>query len=173
VQFRYELATNDPDLPLITLTVAALVKPIPQSVRRIENADVIKGEWFGTFKVWPTAHPQMTLARGEALSFSLRIWPDQPDRAHAAGLNSPSVGPSQAQDAANPADTRKIAPLPPGTLTTTIRQEDAGQTYWLDVKIGPVGSSGSFRSPIVIPAGHSKLSGLSSLDVLVVVRADN
>jgi len=158
---------------VITLAVAALVKPIPQFVHRIENADVIKGEWISAFKVWPTAHPQITLAQGETLSFSLRIWPDEPAPAQVAGPDSPSVGGSQAQDASNTGGTRKLAPLPSGNLTATVRQEGAGQTYWLDVKIGPVQNPGSFRSPLVIPPGYKKLSALTSLDVLVVVRSDS
>jgi hypothetical protein len=141
-------------------------------VRRIENADVIKGDWIGAFKVWPAPHPQITLAQGETLSFSLRIWPDEPDPAQGAGRDSPSVGLSQVQDASNAGSARKLAPLPPGTLTATVRQERGGQTFWLDVKIGPVQSPGSFRSPLVIPPGYKKLSALTSLDVLVVVRSD-
>lgn len=158
---------------MITLTVAALVEPIPQYVRRIENADVIKGEWIGPFKVWPTPHPQITLAQGETLSFSLRIWPDEPAQAQVAGPDSPSVGLSQAQDASNAGGASKLEPLPPANLTATVRQEGAGQTYWLDVKIGPVQNPGSFRSPLVIPPGYKKLSALTSLDVLVVVRSDS
>jgi len=157
---------------VITLTVAAHVEPIPQSVRRIENADVIKGEWIGAFKIWPTPHPEITLAQGETLSLSLRIWPDQPVIAQVAGAGSPSVGSSEAQEVSNSGGDRKLEPLPPETLTATVREEGGGQTYWLDVKIGPVQKPGSFRSPVAIPPGYKKLSALTSLDVLVVVRPD-
>jgi hypothetical protein len=158
---------------MLTLTVAALVKPIPQFVHRIENADVIKGDFIGAFKVWPTAHPRITLAQGETLSFSLRIWPGQPALAQVAVPDSPSVDASQAQDASNAVDASKNDPLPRGALSGTVRAESTDQTYWLDVRIGPVQKPGSFRSRLVIPPGYKKLSALTSVDVLVVVRSDS
>jgi hypothetical protein len=159
VEARSDLTTNDPDLPIIRLAVAADVKPVPPYVRRIDNANVANGEPNGAFKVWPTGHPRITLTKGERLSFSLRIWPVEEGTLQGAGANT---APGAAVGSHPPA-------LPAGALTTSIRRDPSGRVYWLDVTVGPLERSGTFSSALVIPPGQSALAGLTSLELVVAV----
>jgi hypothetical protein len=171
VEVRSDLITNDPDLPLIKLAVAADIKPVPAFVRRIENADLINGERVGTFKVWPTAHPRITLEKGESLAFSLRIWEDAANTNQIA-LDREKRGGSSYQAASVPGEAHvgNLPVLPRAALTTTVRREGTSHTYWLEVKVGPLATPGSFHSSLVIPPGQRELSTLRSLDLMVVIR---
>jgi hypothetical protein len=158
VEARSELTTNDPEMPLIKLAVTAEVKPVPASVRRIENADLTNGESVATFKVWPTAHPRITLHEGETLAFSVRIWP---------GAATSSQSASSAQGAGS-LPVEDLPSLPSSALSVGFRRDNANQTWWLDVKVGPMDAPGSFRSLLVPPPEPVDLRP-PLLDVTVVV----
>ncbi|HSE97414.1 MAG TPA: hypothetical protein VLD57_04025 [Blastocatellia bacterium] len=114
LDLKYELHTNDPRNPLIKLAVAATVKPLPDFIKRISNADKVHGDRSGAFKIWPTARPTLTFEPGERLGFSLRL---RPDESVASPLQLKSTS------------TEK--------LTYSLRQEPAAGGYWLDIQAGP------------------------------------
>src|SRR5215831_8881552 len=98
-------------MPLIKLAVTAEVKPVPASVRRIENADLTNGESVATFKVWPAAHPRVTLHEGETLAFSLRIWQ------HGANSIQPAPGSEPGEQATGGTSSLNLPPIPSGALS--------------------------------------------------------
>ena len=69
IERAYELQTNDPRHPIIKVTLAATVKPIPAYVKRIASANIGHGEVIGGFQLWPTARPAVTVEVGERGSF--------------------------------------------------------------------------------------------------------
>jgi hypothetical protein len=127
LDLKYELHTNDPRHPLIKLSLAANLKPLPDYIKRIVNADKPHGEQSGPFKIWPTARPTLTLEPGERLGFSLRIRP-------AAGGAIPLHLKSGSSE----------------RLKYGLRPEAQGGGYWLDIEAGPV--TGSLTEKIVLAA---------------------
>jgi len=109
--------------------VVAVVKPLPDYVKRIATADVAHGEGNGAFQIWPTARPAITVEPGERLSISLRLRP----------LSTES-------------GTVKLSGAAPPTWK--LRHEATGD-YWLDV---PIDSAGSRIVPLLVelPDGRSR-----------------
>ena len=106
----------------------AVIKPLPDYVRRITTADVARGEGNGAFQIWPTARPVVSVEPGERLSISLRIRP----------LNSES------------GTVRLTETAPP---SWKLRHEAAD--YWLDV---PIDGAGLRTVPLIVelPEGRSR-----------------
>src|SRR5262245_7171273 len=69
----FELSTNDPRMPAVKVSVAVNVKPLPDSVKRIENSVLSTGEEVGGFNIWPVAQPRVSVERKDGLTMSLRI----------------------------------------------------------------------------------------------------
>jgi hypothetical protein len=113
----YELHTNDPRLPLIKLSLTGRVKPLPDFVKRVSNADIAHGDQSGPFKIWPTVRPTLTFEPGERLGFSIRIRP-------------------------TPADaTLQLKSDPSKNISYRLRRDPSGGGYWLDIEAGPLSES--------------------------------
>jgi len=113
---------------VIQISVIAVVKPLPDYVRRIKSADIARGEGNGAFQIWPTARPVVSVEPGERLSISLRIRP----------LN-PESGTVRLTEAAPP--------------SWKLRHE--ATDYWLDV---PIDGAGLRTVPLIVelPDGRSR-----------------
>jgi hypothetical protein len=140
----FEFFTNDPRSPIIKLTVSARVKPLPNFVKRIQNASIAYGSPVGDLLVWPSASPSLVLDRGEVLAISLRIRPRGPGELAAmpfsAGLAIPTdikPKPIQLESASD-------------GLTCKLRSE--GDLYWLDVQIGPFSEPGLYLKRVLLKA---------------------
>jgi hypothetical protein len=127
------------------VTILATVKRLPDFVKRISNADVAHGEKVGSFNVWPSARPSITVERGERLTTSLRV---RPVAATGGSLNLGAAG-----------DSIKL------------RRETNGSGYWLDIPIEPATDA----SPRVIPIAlrTSDPSGDLNIQVSVNVQSEN
>jgi hypothetical protein len=127
------------------VTIVATAKPLPDFVKRISNADAAHGEKVGPFNVWPTAHPSVTVERGERLTTSLRIRPVAPD---GGGLKLSAA-----------ADSVKL------------RRETNGNGYWLDIAIEPAADASPRTVPIALQTSDS--SGDLNIQLTVNVQAEN
>jgi hypothetical protein len=72
----FKLYTNDPRHPEVRLRLRAQVQTWPDYIKRIKNVNISLGEPLGSFRVWPTAKPEIALGRNEQVKFSLRIKSD-------------------------------------------------------------------------------------------------
>ena len=131
IERSYELQTNDPRHPIIKVTLAATVKPLPDYVKRITTADVGRGEVIGAFQVWPTARPSITVEAGERLTLALRIRAIAPD-----------------------ASTLKLAPDAPDTWK--LRREPKSGDYWLDIPTEASSGSGTRAATLVVDPGDGR-----------------
>jgi hypothetical protein len=113
--------------------------------------------------MWPAAHPRIYLERGETVSFSLRVWIEDP--AGAPIRLTPGSGVEKT------ANGRTPGALPPNAVTTTVRTESSGSGYWLDIKAGPIDKTGVFRAPLDLPQGLVGTAGgdPAAPDVTLVV----
>jgi hypothetical protein len=99
VERNFVIHTNDPAHPTIKLTILAVIRPLPDWLGHSENAKNLDGERIAGLTVWPTAHPQIRMAKGESLKISLRVTsnssplaPDAvADRADGTGITSNGV----------------------------------------------------------------------------------
>jgi hypothetical protein len=73
VERNIVIHTNDPAHPTIKLTILAAIQPPPDWLSRSQNNRNLDGERVAGLRVWPTAHPQIRLAKGESLKISLRV----------------------------------------------------------------------------------------------------
>jgi hypothetical protein len=151
MEHSHELSTNDPRHPVIKVTVLATVKPLHALVKRINNADVAHGEKIGSFNVWPTARPVITVERGERLTISLRV---RPIAATGGSLKLMTAGEA-----------------------VKLRRETNGSGYWLDIPVEPATatSSATDASPRVTPVvlQPSDSSGDLNIQLTVNVQAEN
>jgi hypothetical protein len=131
IDHTYELQTNDPRHPLIKVTIAANVKPLPGFVKRIATSDVGHGELVEGFQVWPTARPSVAIEAGERITIPLRIR---------------SVG-------AGSASLKLAADAPEGWK---LRHEPKSADYWLDIPIDAAGGSGTRNATINIDVGGGR-----------------
>jgi hypothetical protein len=127
------------------VTILATARPLPVFVKRISNADAAHGEKVGSFNVWPTARPSVTVERGERLTTSLRIRPVAPD---AGGLKLGEAG---------------------GSIK--LRRETNGNGYWLDIAIEPAADASPRTIPITLQTSDS--SGDLNIQLTVNVQAEN
>jgi len=170
VEVRFEFATNDPDNPVITFTLAANVKPVPEFVQRIDNPDLANGDRVNGLRLWPAAHPKILIERGEILTFSLRAWPVDPGSTPmTATTEHPGVLVPAGGASANTAEP--AAEVPAGSVTTRVRSESAGSGYWVDVKAGPINKTGVFSTGLDLRGAPKELvdAGGGTLGVTLVV----
>jgi hypothetical protein len=144
IEASYELQTNDPKHPVIKVTVVANVKPLPAYVKRINTADIARGEAVGAFHIWPTARPAIAVAPGEKLSIALRIRALTPD-----------------------AGALTLGPEAPSSWK--LRREANGD-YWLD--IGLEGASSASRTAPLIVEGSEPPQQIR-IQVMETVPAEN
>lgn len=141
---NFEFFTNDPRNPIVKLTVSARIKPLPDFVKRIQNASISYGGLVGDFLVWPSASPSLVLDRGETLSISLRIRPRGPGELAATPSSSGLAILTEVKPKAI-----QLESAPEG-LACNLRSE--GNLYWLDVKIGPFSEPGIYLKQVLLRA---------------------
>jgi len=146
IEGSYELSTNDPRHPVIKVTIAANVKPLPAYVRRITTAEIARGETNGAFQIWPTARPAISIEPGERLAIALRI------RALASDAGTLKLG--------------------PGAPESWKLRRDATGDYWLDILIDSGGGSGSRAAPLVVDLGENRSSEIR-VQLMMTVPAAN
>ena len=115
----FTLYTNDPRQPVVTLTLGANVAALPEFIKRILNANLASGETVGAFNFWPTAKPEISVARNTRTSVSIRI---RPNSGEAAEL--------------------KLASKDSEAANVKLRKEADGKIYWLDIETEPVAEPG-------------------------------
>jgi hypothetical protein len=104
--------------------VTAAIKPLPDFVKGITNANVGYGDKAGAFNVWPTATPTLSAEQGKTVSLFLRIRP-----AGAAGA------------------TLKLPASAPGAFKL---RADANGTYWLEIAAEAASEPGTRAFPVTI-----------------------
>lgn len=135
------------------------VSALPAWAQRIGNADLVNGERVDTFKVWPTAHPQVTLERGKPFSFSLKVWTGEGDSKNL--VLKVASGSSTARPSGAPGPQQRdaeIVSFPPEKIFFKIRREGT-VAYWLDINIDPLDQPGNYKTKIDMPQ-DSPLAGL-------------
>jgi hypothetical protein len=177
VEYTYEIATNDPSYPVIKLALVADVKPLPDSIRRVENAPVATGEIVDTFKVWPTAHPRVTLERGERISVRFRVWAGQPrvdqDQSN-AGVNGGGLQTTTyAQSSSSLSASAGLKVMPPDSrqIKSLVTRDTGRAVYWVDLDIGPFDEPGGYYWRLPSPAGFKELADLR-LELAVIVLGE-
>ncbi len=124
-------------------TLVADVKPLPEYARLMGNADIGYGEKVGSFNVWPTARPALSLERGKPASISLRIKPDDKNAA------------------------LKLAADAPASYRLS---RNASGVYWLDISIEPINEPGARAIPVLLDAGDGHTLAVK---LTVTVAAEN
>lgn len=142
LESSFELYTNDPRSTVIKFKLTATVQPLPDYVKRIVNAVTDHGEKLEAFNVWPARQPAIVLERGEQFKFALRIRP--------IAENAPKL-----QAAVSNSDKVKCA----------LRSE-AGDTYWIDLEVGPIDAVGLIEAPLTLIAGASDITLKLAINVL-------
>jgi hypothetical protein len=104
--------------------VIAVIKPLPDFVKTITNANIGYGDKSGSFQVWPIAEPVISVERGKAAAISLRL---RPTDGGDATLNLPAGAPAMFK----------------------LRRE-AGGAYWLDITVEPPGDAGARSFPLTL-----------------------
>lgn len=132
---------------MVSVTLIANIKPVPDYVKRIATANVKSGETNGAFQIWPTARPKITLEPGERFDISLRI------RALSHGAGS-----------------LKLAAGAPATWK--LRREAEGEGYWLDIPIEPAKDSSSRTVPIIVEPSEGSAREIS-VQLSVNVPSEN
>jgi hypothetical protein len=145
IEGTYELQTNDPQHPVIKVTIVANVKPVPAYVKRITTADIGRGESNGAYHIWPTARPAISLESGERLTITLRIRPLAAD-----------------------AGTIKLGPNVPASWK--LRRETSSD-YWLDIPLD-ASNAGSLSAPLVVELGENRTREIR-VQLMVTVPAEN
>jgi hypothetical protein len=133
---EFTLYTNDPRRSMVTLRLTAHAKPLPDYVKRIKNANLGQGEQLGSFKVWPTAKPELSIGRNERTNISLRIRPN-------------FEGAVELKLVSNHFEQAKYK----------LRREDGG--YWLDIDTEPVSEVGTRNIRIELQGVGSKVETFS------------
>jgi hypothetical protein len=132
----FKFYTNDPRRPEVNLRLTATVRALPDYVKNIKNANVNLGEQIGSFNVWPTAKPEMTIGRNEQARLSLRIKPN-------------FEGDSDLKLVSNNFAQAKYK----------LRRE--GSDYWLDIETEPLSEAGTQTITIELQSQNSKVENFS------------
>jgi hypothetical protein len=173
----YEFYTNDPDRPEIIFALAVAIDSLPDWIGRVPNANVILGSRLDNFVVWPTADPQIRMAKGETLKLTLRVTAAGLDvnklaaEAAAKQQKLPTAPPqSGGGNGGSPEAPATPIPLPNDKLTYHIRDGSVPGVHWLDIDVGPLQDAGLFSYSLSIPATAGKLAGLAlNFNISVVV----
>lgn len=143
---NYLVYSNDSKNPSITLTVAGNVKPLPAFIKRMGNVDLRRGETVGSFNIWPTARPLVTVDRGERFSFSLRV-------------KLPEGKETEIKLA-----TTELEPV-----ACKLRRGSGSQS-WLDFDVGPISQPGSISKSVSLETEGSEKA---TIWLTVIVVAEN
>ncbi len=115
----YKLYTNDPRQYAIDLKLTGTVKAVPDFIKRIANANITNGEQVGSYRVYPTAKPDVTIERNEPYQLTVKI--------KATGVEDGEL---------------KIA-APVEGATVNLKKNAATEQYTLDIVPNPVGAGGT------------------------------
>ncbi|HEY6328010.1 MAG TPA: hypothetical protein VI756_01645 [Blastocatellia bacterium] len=174
VQREYRLFTNDPSQLTITLTMACTVKPVPDWMGRLQNPNLLFGSRVGNFTVWPTAEPQLRIAKGETFKLALRVAPAGPDSAGPAepAVTAPASPAFQSGNGEYNAANQTPRPLPADKIdyqAVDMTEGEATGGFWLTIDIGPIDEPGVFSYKLTIPDRHGKPVDVSiALSILVI-----
>jgi len=127
--------------------VTATVKPLPAFVKRLTTADVESGEIAAGFLVWPTLRPAIALERGESITITIRLRPQDGNSA-----------------------TLALAPDAPDFCK--LRHDKDSNTYWLDMTPGPAEASVKRAAPLVVTAQNGSPIKLT-VNLAIDVPAEN
>ena len=143
-----------------------MVKPTPSFISHMTGGELARGERVGSVNVWPTAHPFITIERGERLTAAIRLRPESGD--------SILVNPGeQRSDTASPPAVggnsgAKLLPDDPGSFNSKVRNE--GTDYWLDLSVGPIREPGTYLRRIEVSiSGGDKVP----VDLTIMVISEN
>ena len=115
----FKLYTNDLRKRVIELHLRATVKPLPDYVKRVKKINLNQGETVGSFTVWPGTTPSVVLEKNERFRVSFRIRPTFKEEFE---LTLPPDSPERAK--------------------ATLRREENGSGYWLDIDADPAAEAG-------------------------------
>jgi hypothetical protein len=155
------LATNDPAHPVITFTLVADIKRLPDVYRRFQNADFVNGQRVATFEVWPSAHPFIVMEKGERLTVPLRVSRGQLDTG-IASVTTEDAGRKYVSGAVRPGqvnEEQSKPPFPPGAVAYRIRPGASQRGFWIDIEIAGVVKGGQYRwsANIADPSGGESI----------------
>ena len=134
----FKLYTNDPRRPVVTFRATAIVNDLPGYVKGLGNANITVGETVGAFQFWPTAKPQITLARNATTKITLRIRPNFDESFDLKLL-------SQNSDAAK----------------YNLRREGKSNLYWLDIETAAIAEPGVKNLPIELQSSGGRSDALA------------
>lgn len=140
------MQTNDPRRPLLKVTVKANVKPLPDAVKRIQNAALEQGEQVGNFVAWPTARPIITLDRGEASMVAVRLRP-----------------------ATTASGSLKLARA---AADYQLKRETNGSGYWLEIRVPPTDDTAARTITVPLEIGDGA-TGALTVQLTVNVAAES
>jgi hypothetical protein len=122
----------------VTLRLIANSKALPDFVKGISNANITTGEKLGALHLWPTAKPEVTVARNTQTNLAIRITPtlDEP-----LELKLVSTHFEQAK--------------------LSLRREAATNVYWLDIETAPLAEPGVRQVKIDLQSLSPRVEELS------------
>ena len=140
----YKLYSNDPRHFAFDLKVNGVVKAVPDYIKRIANANITNGEQVGSYRVYPTARPDVTLERGEHFKLTIKI--------KAQGMED--------------GDLKIAAPIPDAVVT--LKKGDTGDQYILEIEPQPLSAGGTRTIKIPLQSTGAKHE---TLEVVVTLHA--
>ncbi len=144
---EFNLYTNDARQMMVTFRVTAMINPVPEFIKRIENAEIDHGNQLGNWVVWPTASPAVTVELGERLNLMVRLRP------LIAG-----------------SEKLELQPMASDAVKGLFASEPKGNGYWLKVEIQPADKPGQIRVPLVIKPSANHEEILINLSVNVIAE---
>ena len=140
------MQTNDPRHALLKVTVRANLKPLPDAIKRIQNAALERGQQVGNFILWPTANPVITVNRGEASLVAVRIRP-----------------------ATAPGGSLKLAHE---SADYQFKRETNGTGYWLEIRVPPAAETAPRTLTVPLDTGDGA-AGALAVQLTVNVAAES
>lgn len=140
------MQTNDPRRPLLKVTVKANLKPLPDTIKRIQSAGLERGEQVGNFIVWPTARPVITIDRGEPSLVAVRIRP----------VDTASGSLKLARESAD----------------YQFKREANGTGYWLEIRVPPTNETAARTITVPLETGDGA-TGELAVQLTINVAAES
>jgi len=142
----YNLYSNDPRHAAFSVKVTGTVKAVPDYLKRITNANITNGEMIGSYRVYPTAKPDITIGRDEHLKLTIKI--------KATGTDD--------------GDLKLAKPVENAVVNLT--KDAASEQYILEVEPQPLGAGGTRTINIPLQSTGGKRE---TVDVVVTLHTPN
>lgn len=142
----YNLYSNDPRHAAFNVKVTGTVKAVPDYLKRVANANITNGEIVGSYRVYPTAKPDITIGRDEHLKLTIKI--------KATGTEDSDL---------------KIA-KPIDNAVVNLTKNAASEQYILEVEPQPLGAGGTRTINIPLQSTGGKRE---TLDVVITLHTPN